>query len=392
MLRRFNPVVSSRLFAKSAVRCCITIKVPTIAESISSGKVVNWAKKVGDSVAEDEVICQIESDKLTVDVRAPTNGIITKIVANDGDVVNVGAELSFLKEGAAPAKEQPTKSAEAPPVVPKSQAPLETKSTPAAAPASTAAKPAPAAAAPQPTSFVQAGADPRVRSVRISSMRQRIADRLKASQNTAAMLTTFNEIDMTPLIELRNRHKDEFLKRHGVKFGFMSPFAKACAIALQDVPVVNASFSAETIDYHDFVDISIAVATPKGLVVPVLRDVQKMNLAQIEKKIEDFSIRAKDNKLQLAEMTGGTFTISNGGTFGSWMGTPIINPPQSAILGMHATKKKPWVVNNQVVVRDIMAVALTYDHRLIDGRDAVTFLVKVKNLIEDPTRMVLDLA
>jgi 2-oxoglutarate dehydrogenase E2 component (dihydrolipoamide succinyltransferase) len=223
-------------------------------------------------------------------------------------------------------------------------------------------------------------------------MRQRIADRLKASQNTAAMLTTFNEIDMTPIMTLRDKYKDEFAKKHGVKLGFMSPFAKACAIALQDVPSVNASWGSEFIEFHDFVDISVAVSTPKGLVVPVLRDVQKMNLAQIEKKIEEFGNKARDNKLQLAEMTGGTFTISNGGTFGSWMGTPIINPPQSAILGMHAIKKKPWVVGGQIVVRDIMAVALTYDHRLIDGRDAVTFLVKVKNLIEDPSRMVLDLA
>lgn len=223
-------------------------------------------------------------------------------------------------------------------------------------------------------------------------MRQRIADRLKASQNTCAMLTTFNEIDMTPLIEMRNKYKDDFFKKHKVKLGFMSPFVKACAIALQDVPIVNASFGTECIEYHDFVDISIAVSTPRGLVVPILRDVQRANFSQIEKQIADYGERAKVNKLTLAEMTGGTFTISNGGVFGSWMGTPIINPPQSAILGMHAIKKKPWVVDNEIKIRDIMAVALTYDHRLIDGGDAVTFLVKVKNLIEDPTRMVLDLA
>lgn len=223
-------------------------------------------------------------------------------------------------------------------------------------------------------------------------MRQRIADRLKASQNTAAMLTTFNEVDMTPLIEMRNKYKDDFFKRHDVKLGLMSAFVKASAIALKDVPIVNASFGVNTIDYHDFVDISVAVATPRGLVVPVIRDVQNMTLADIEKTIADYAARARVNKLTMAEMTGGTFTISNGGVFGSWMGTPIINPPQSAILGMHASKKKPWVVDNEIKIREIMAIALTYDHRLIDGGDAVTFLVKIKNLIEDPARMVLDLS
>lgn len=383
MLRRFAPrIVPLTSFA--AIRLCVSIKVPTIAESINTGKVTGWLKKVGDSVAEDEIICSIESDKLTVEVRAPCNGTISSIAAEDGQVVEVGALLSTVKEGAAPAAAAASPKTETAPKVEAAAAPAVAASKPAVAP--TPASPVSAV----PTAV--AGADPRVRNVRISSMRQRIADRLKASQNTAAMLTTFNEIDMTPLIQLRDRHKDAFAKKHGVKLGFMSPFAKACAIALQDVPIVNASWGTENIEYHDFVDISIAVSTPKGLVVPILRDVQKMNLAQIEKKIEDFGSRAKENKLQIAEMTGGTFTISNGGTFGSWMGTPIINPPQSAILGMHATKKKPWVVDGQVVVRDIMAVALTYDHRLIDGRDAVTFLVKVKNLIEDPARIVLDLA
>lgn len=369
------------------LRFCLSINVPTIAESISSGKVVNWTKKVGDAVAEDEVICQIESDKLNVDVRAPTNGVITKINFQDGDDVEVGAELSTMKEGPAPAAQSGSAA--------KAEAPAkEAAAAPAkAAPAPAAAAPVAAAAAPsRPAVQAVAGADPRVKSVRISAMRQRIADRLKASQNTCAMLTTFNEIDMTPLIQLREKYKDDFAKRHDVKLGLMSPFVKASAIALKDVPIVNASFGVDTIDYHDFVDISVAVATPRGLVVPVIRDVQNMNLANIEKTIADYAARAKINKLTMAEMTGGTFTISNGGVFGSWMGTPIINPPQSAILGMHAIKKKPWVVGNEIKIRDVMAVALTYDHRLIDGSDAVTFLVKIKNLIEDPARMVLDLS
>ncbi|KPA85165.1 putative mitochondrial 2-oxoglutarate dehydrogenase, E2 component [Leptomonas pyrrhocoris] len=389
MLRR----VSSRVLPKACgaahnmcLRFCLSIKVPTIAESISTGKVVNWTKKVGDAVTEDEVICQIESDKLNVDVRAPKNGVITKINFEDGADVEVGAELSTMKEGPAPAAAPAAgKEEAAKPDAPKAAAP--------AAPAGAAA--APAAAAPMPAKpSVQtvSGADPRVKSVRISSMRHRIADRLKASQNTCAMLTTFNEVDMTPLFELRNKYKDDFAKRHDVKLGLMSPFVKACAIALKDVPIVNASFGKDTIDYHDFVDISIAVATPRGLVVPVIRDVQNMNLANIEVAIADYAARARINKLTMAEMTGGTFTISNGGVFGSWMGTPIINPPQSAILGMHAIKKKPWVVGNEIKIRDIMAIALTYDHRLIDGGDAVTFLVKVKNLVEDPARMVLDLS
>lgn len=224
-------------------------------------------------------------------------------------------------------------------------------------------------------------------------MRARIAERLKGSQNENAMLTTFNEIDCTNLISMRHKYKDAFEQKHGVKLGLMSPFLKAAAHALMDVPVVNASWGKDAIEYRDYVDISVAVATPKGLVVPVLRNVEKMSYADIEKSLEEFAVRAKANKITPDDMAGGTFTVSNGGTFGSWMGTPIINPPQSAILGMHAIKKKPWVdEKDQIVVRQIMAVALTYDHRLIDGRDAVTFLVKIKNIVEDPTRMLLDLA
>lgn len=374
----------------AALRFCLQIPVPHIAESINVGKVGEWSKRVGDSVEADDVVCQIESDKLTVDVRAPKAGIITSITANSGATVTIGQAIATLKEYGP--GEKPAAKAATPAAAPAAATPTPAATTAApAAPQAVAAKPAAPAA-----TFIS-GSDPRIRMVEASSMRQRIADRLKASQNTAAMLTTFNEIDMTPLIQLREKYKDAFLKKHEVKLGFMSPFAKACAIALMDVPIVNASYKQvgdkTVMEYHDFVDISVAVSTPKGLVVPVLRDVQDMNLAQIEKAIEDFGNRAKVNKLSPAEMTGGTFTISNGGTFGSWMGTPIINPPQSAILGMHAVKKKPWVLdNNTIAVRDIMAVALTYDHRLIDGRDAVTFLVKVKNLIEDPARMILDLA
>ncbi len=392
MLRRVSTTMTLRKnpVASFAMRYCLAINVPFIAESISEGKVMTWGKKIGDAVEEDEVIVQIESDKVNADIKAPKAGMITEILAAEGDTVKVGSTIAKMKEGAAGKKSEPKR--ESPPSAPTPAQPAKPSAPaqPTAAAQAPAATPKPAAT---PAVTIQTGSDPRVQYVRVSAMRQRIADRLKASQNTAAMLTTFNEIDMTPLAQIREKYKDDFVKKHGVKLGFMSPFAKACAQALQDVPVVNASFGQGVIEYHDYVDISVAVSTKTGLVVPVLRDVQNMNLADIEKKIEDFATRANENKLTIPEMTGGTFTISNGGTFGSWMGTPIINPPQSAILGMHAIKKKPWVnAKGEIVVRDIMAVALTYDHRLIDGRDAVTFLVKVKNIIEDPVRLVLDLA
>ena len=369
------------MFHHSAVSYCVAIKVPFIAESINKGKIGQWSKKVGDFVKEDEEICDIESDKLTVSVKAPTTGHITGISADEGQEVEVGVDIAKMKEGKAP-------EAAAPPAEKVTLAQHVKVEKPAT--------PTPAQVA-KPQEPVKAGVatngDSRIRREKTSLMRQRIADRLKASQNTAAMLTTFNEIDMHALISLREKYKEEFQKKHGIKLGFMSAFAKASALALQEVPIINASWDDEYITYHDYADISVAVATPTGLVVPVLRDVQDMSFIDIEKKIAEYGQKAKNKKLTMAEMSGGTFTISNGGVFGSWLGTPIINPPQSAILGMHATKKKPWVdEKGNVVVRPIMAVALTYDHRLIDGRDAVTFLGKIKNLIEDPSRMLLDLA
>lgn len=385
MFRRISKVPVANVTSAAGLamwkRYVMSVAVPTIAESVSSGKVVLNDAKVGKFYDEDEIICNVESDKVTVDIRAPKAGTLVEILVEDGATVNVGDKIFTLNDGEGSKAAAAPSQAEAP----KAAAPVAKAEAPKAEAPKKVATPvvdaAPVATGARNTS-----------QVRLSAMRERIAERLKSSQNTAAMLTTFNEIDMTPLINLREKYKVQFAKKHGVKLGFMSPFAKACAIALQDVPVINASWGQGAIEYHDFVDISVAVATPKGLVVPVLRDVQNLNLAQIEKKIEDFGNRAKDGKITIPEMTGGTFTISNGGTFGSWMGTPIINPPQSAILGMHAIKKKPWVVDDEIVIRDIMAVALTYDHRLIDGRDAVTFLVKVKNLLEDPARIILDLA
>jgi 2-oxoglutarate dehydrogenase E2 component (dihydrolipoamide succinyltransferase) len=406
MLRRVGHALSLPVgaAAMAQLRHCISIVVPPLSDSVHQGIVGDVFKKVGDSVQEDEILFTIESEKATVEVNAPKAGKLTSI-PEVGATVKVGAQVASIKEGEAGTTSASTSDQKQ--TEKKADAPAATQSKPASEPKQAASQPAVSkpssqangtanlgntAVPPAERRMVVAGAETRVRQERISTMRRRIAERLKASQNTCAMLTTFNEIDMTNLINLREKHKDEFLKRHGVKLGFMSPFAKACATALQEVPIINASWCDDYIEHHDFVDISIAVATKTGLVVPVLRDVQDMTFADIEKKIEDYGVRAKSNKLSLEEMTGGTFTISNGGTFGSWMGTPIINPPQSAILGMHATKKKAWVnEKNELCVRHIMAVALTYDHRLIDGRDAVTFLVKVKSLIEDPVRLVLGL-
>ncbi|KAJ9473667.1 hypothetical protein DIPPA_17068 [Diplonema papillatum] len=372
-------------------RWCTVVKCPVIAESISEGTVGGWEVKAGDSVLEDALLGSIESEKVNIDIRAPHNGIVTEILVEEGTNVNVGADLLKLKEADVPPEGEPAKAAKT------ADAP-EKKPDATPKPAA-AAKPAPAAAAAAPAQAEPAqqyaASTDREKRVRITPMRRRIADRLKASQNTAAMLTTFQEVDMSNLIALRTQHKEEFAEKHGVKLGFMSAFVKASACALQAVPVVNAYLDTETdaIIFHDYCDISVAVATPKGLVVPVLRDCQEMNFADIEKQIGVFADKAKNGSLSIREMSGGTFTISNGGTYGSWMGTPIINPPQSAVLGMHATKQKAWVdKDGKISARPIMALALTYDHRLIDGRDAVTFLVKIRNLIESPERMLLDLA
>eukprot|EP01059_Diplonema_ambulator_P029485 TRINITY_DN4895_c0_g1_i1.p1 TRINITY_DN4895_c0_g1~~TRINITY_DN4895_c0_g1_i1.p1 ORF type:complete len:419 (+),score=182.89 TRINITY_DN4895_c0_g1_i1:49-1305(+) len=368
-------------------RWCTTISCPVIAESISEGTVGPWEVAVGDSVLEDAVLGGIESEKVTVAIRAPHDGIVTEIIVEEGVTVNVGQPIIKIKEAAVPSGDAPKKTEEATPAPAAAAAPEKPQQPQQKAPQQPKQ--------PQQQQQVFAASTDREKRVRLTAMRKRIADRLKASQNTAAMLTTFQEVDMSNLINLRNEHKQEFFEKHGVKLGFMSAFVKASASALQAVPIINAYMDLENdcIVYHDYVDISVAVAIPTGLVVPVLRDVQDMNFADIEKQIGHFAQKAKDGNLTLPEMSGGTFTISNGGTYGSWMGTPIINPPQSAVLGMHAVRQKAWVdKNGHISARPIMALALTYDHRLIDGRDAVTFLVKVKNLIEDPHRLILDLA
>lgn len=392
---------------------------PAFAESITEGD-IKWLKNQGDFIHADEIVAQIETDKTVVDVPAPQDGYIAQIFLPDGSKVVAKQKLFALKpaaEGEAP----PPKAAAAaapPPPPPQPVAPPPRKEPtppppppPMAAPAPAemraqyqppAAPPprpiAPPAAAPQPVmapphvsaekAITGARAETRIK---MNRMRQRIAQRLKDAQNTYAMLTTFNQIDMTNILALRAKYKDAFAKKHGVKFGLMSPFIKAAAYALLDQPVVNAVIDEGEIVYRHFIDMSVAVATERGLVVPVLRNVESMNYAHIERTINELGEKARDNKLAIEDMEGGTFTISNGGVFGSLMGTPIINPPQSAILGMHATNEKPVAINGKIEIRPIMLVALTYDHRLIDGREAVTFLRRIKQAVEDPATMLLDL-
>eukprot|EP00237_Pycnococcus_provasolii_P009600 CAMPEP_0198708540 /NCGR_PEP_ID=MMETSP1471-20131121/1162_1 /TAXON_ID=41880 /ORGANISM="Pycnococcus provasolii, Strain RCC733" /LENGTH=356 /DNA_ID=CAMNT_0044467797 /DNA_START=307 /DNA_END=1377 /DNA_ORIENTATION=+ len=356
-----------------------------MGDSITEGSIASIDKPAGSQVAADDIIAQIETDKVTIDVRAPESGTVTEIMVEEGDTVTVGQHVATLEPGDAPA------GAAAAPATPAASAP----STPAPAAPKAAAAPAPtsaAPAAPAAPAAADAGARTETR-VPMTRLRKRIAERLKASQNTNALLTTYNEVDMSNLMDLRNQFKDAFLEKHGAKLGFMSAFVKASATALKDIPSVNATIvdNEETV-YYDYVDISVAVGTPKGLVTPVLRDVQTMNFADIEKEIASLGKQARDGTLAIDQLAGGTFTISNGGVYGSLLSSPIVNPPQSAILGMHGIQKRPVVgPNDSIVVRPMMYIALTYDHRLIDGREAVTFLRRIKDIVENPVRLVLDL-
>ena len=355
-----------------------------MGESITEGTVASILKHPGDVVTEDEVIAQLETDKVTIDIKYTSKvpGIIKGIHVEEGDTVNVGQPFALVEENADAVAAPPAakkKEEEAPAAAPPAVAPKMEKPAPAPAPS--------AGAAPGPPTTPRQRPERRVKMTRL---RKRVAERLKGAQNTYAMLTTFNEVDMTNLMEMRNAYKDEFLERHGVKLGFMSAFVKASVNALQYVPAVNGVIDGDEIVYREYYDVSVAVATPKGLVVPVVRDADTLSFAGVEKTINDLGRKARDGALSIDEMAGGTFTISNGGVFGSLMGTPIINPPQSAILGMHATKLRPSVVGGQVLPRPLMYLALTYDHRLVDGREAVTFLKRIKEIIEDPRRLLLD--
>lgn len=396
------------------------VVVPPLAESLSEGD-IKFEKSIGDVVTEDDLLASIETDKTSIPINSPVAGKIVEFLVEDSSTVRPGQNIIVIDtDGAgAAASSAPTPKAETQAPTPSQQQQQQSQQPPPPPPPQPAAAP-PSSPSPSPApqkpahtqqkssvsvesvkseldflSRGQFGADGQptrsVSAVKMNRMRLKIASRLKDAQNTYAMLTTFNEIDMSNLIEMRQKYKDLFLKRHNVKLGFMSAFVKASAYALKEQPVVNGVIENNQILYRDFVDISVAVATPKGLVVPVLRNVEHMNFADIEKTINHLGEKARNNALTVADMEGGTFTISNGGVFGSLFGTPIINPPQSAILGMHAINEKPAAVNGQVVIRPIMVVALTYDHRLVDGREAVTFLKKIKEVIEDPRIILLDL-
>jgi 2-oxoglutarate dehydrogenase E2 component (dihydrolipoamide succinyltransferase) len=428
------------------------VQVPALGESITEGTLAQWLKKPGEAVAADEPIASLETDKVSVEVPSPIAGVLTEQLVAEGATVAVGAPIARIDENAAAsatpaeaaasATTNPAGAGENPQLRGTEHAPEPAPATaeasagddhittlsPAvrravleyhvdptkirgtgkdgrltkddvlaaaqgktAAPESKAPAPAaPAAPAPQAKGPALTG-ERREERVKMTRLRQTVARRLKEAQNTAAMLTTFNDVDMTAVIEARARYKDLFEKKHGIRLGFMGFFVKACALAAKDVPAVNGSIEGDEIVYRDYLDVSIAVSAPKGLVVPVIRNADRMSFAEIEKTIADFGKRAKEGTLGIEDMAGGTFTISNGGVFGSLLSTPIINPPQSAVLGMHRIEERPVVKDGQIVARPMMYLALSYDHRLIDGREAVTFLVRVKEAIEDPTRLLIDL-
>ena len=439
----------------------VEIKVPTLGESVTEATVAKWFKQPGDAVALDEAVCELETDKVTIEVNSPSAGALKEIVAAEGSDVGVGALLATLDEGAAGATASPPPAAEKKEEAP---APAPAPAAKAAAPAPAAPPPPPAAAAPQSAPAPAAGnrpvlspavrklvddndldaalikgtgpdgrltkgdvldaiaagtgkrraaaapaaaqqsslgftpssqlpprpENPREERVRMTKLRKVIAGRLKQAQNTAAMLTTWNEVDMGAAMDLRSEYKDNFEKKHGVRLGFMSFFVRASVIALKEWPAINAEIYGEELIYKNYYNVGVAVGTPQGLVVPVLKEADQMRFAEIEGGIADFGRRARDGKLGMDEMMGGTFTISNGGVFGSLNSMPILNVPQSAILGMHKIQKRPMVVGNEIVARPMMYLALSYDHRIVDGREAVSFLVRMKDLIEDPQRIMLD--
>ncbi len=408
--------------APAASAGSVDVMVPTLGESVTEATVSTWFKQVGDNVAQDEMLCELETDKVSVEVPAPAAGVLAEIVAPEGATVDATAKLAVISGAAAGAAAAPAAPAAAPAAATTGKdvanAPSAEKAmaeaglsadqvtgtgrdgrimkedvakavATASAPAPAVAVPAPAAQAPRaPVAAEDAGREERVRMTRL---RQTIAKRLKDAQNTAAILTTYNEVDMTEVMALRNHYKDQFEKKHGVRLGFMSFFTKACCHALKEVPEVNAEIDGNDIVYKNFVHMGVAAGTPQGLVVPVIRDADSMSFAAIEKAIAEKGKRARDGKLSMAEMQGGTFTISNGGVYGSLMSSPILNPPQSGILGMHKIQDRPMVINGEIKIRPMMYLALSYDHRIVDGKGAVTFLVRVKEALEDPRRLLMDL-
>jgi len=419
------------------------VKVPALGESVTEATVGQWLKKPGDAVKMDEPIASLETDKVAVEVPSPVAGVLGELLVKEGDTVNVGAVIATVEGGGAGASAAPAKAPAAQPAAAAPSPAAAAAPVPAAAPApaepemagavtlspavrrlvlehgldpsritgtgkdgrltkddvmaaiaagsAVAAAPAPAAEAAPATPAASDAPGRAQERVKMTRLRQTVARRLKEAQNNAAILTTFNDVDMSAVIAARAKYKDLFEKKHGVRLGFMGFFVKAACMALKDIPGVNAQIEGDEIVYNDFCDISVAVSAPNGLVVPVIRNAESMSIAEIEKTIGAFGKKAKEGTLTMAEMAGGTFTISNGGVFGSLMSTPIINPPQSGVLGLHRIEDRAVVVDGQVVVRPMMYLALSYDHRMVDGREAVTFLVAIKNAIEDPTRLLIDL-
>ncbi|WP_430447792.1 2-oxoglutarate dehydrogenase complex dihydrolipoyllysine-residue succinyltransferase [Rhodophyticola sp.] len=411
----------------------VDVMVPTLGESVTEATVSTWFKAVGDSVTQDEMLCELETDKVSVEVPAPASGTLTEILAAEGETVEAGGKLAVMSAGAGaeaaagsatPPAEGGAETAapKAPDAADAGKGRGDVEDAPSArkmmaekglspdqvkgsgrdgrimkedvqkAVAAATSASAPTASAPAaPRAPVPADDAAREERVKMTRLRQTIAKRLKDSQNTAAMLTTYNEVDMTEVMALRNQYKDQFEKKHGVRLGFMSFFTKACCHALKEVPEVNAEIDGTDIVYKNFVHMGVAAGTPTGLVVPVIRDADSMSFAEIEKAIAEKGRRARDGKLSMAEMQGGTFTLSNGGVYGSLMSSPILNPPQSGILGMHKIQDRPMAINGEVVIRPMMYLALSYDHRIVDGKGAVTFLVRVKEALEDPRRLLMDL-
>ena len=389
------------------------VRVPTLGESVTEATLATWFKKAGDPVIQDEMICELETDKVTVEVAAPVSGILSEIVADEGVTVGVDALLAQISESSISNTKTEEISIVAPDNTPSDPAKSSIKNAPSAEKLmeENNIKNVPGTgrdgrimkgdvldAIASPVLSQKIGSpvkprqnDPREERVTMTRLRQTIARRLKESQNTAAMLTTYNEVDMTSVMDLRAEYKDMFMKKHGVKLGFMSFFTKACCHALKEIPEVNSEIDGNDVVYKNYVNMGIAAGTPTGLVVPVINDVDQMSFADIEKAIAEKGARARSGKLSMAEMQGGTFTISNGGVYGSLMSSPILNPPQSGILGMHTIQKRPVVINDNIVIRPMMYLALSYDHRVVDGKGAVTFLVRVKEALEDPRRLLMDL-
>lgn len=396
----------------------VEIKIPSVGESITEVFIGEWYKPAGSTVALDDNVVGLETDKATFDVPAPVNGTISKVLKDAGETAEIGEVIGYMTEGAAPVASAPAAASPPPAAAPQPAAPqAQASSAPAAAPSSRAMPAAERLAAEKNVSLsgvkgsgpggrilkedvarhisgggaTSPGGDRETRTVPMSPIRRTIASRLVSAQQTAALLTTFNEIDMAAVKELRGRYKDSFEKKYGIKLGFMSFFVRAIVDALEEFPAINAQMEGNKLLYHNYCDIGIAVGGGKGLVVPVLRNAENMSFGEIENAIMDFAVRAKNNAIGLEELEGGTFTVTNGGVYGSLLSTPIVNPPQSGVLGMHGIVDRPIAVNGEVVIRPMMYVALTYDHRVVDGREAVSFLKRIKDVIEDPARLILEI-